>query len=127
MAVECMAVRAADALLRALGKDEVALHVPMTTANGAKTGLGLTTLGETVTTLQPVMVHCVPSDAKAAEIVTSREGLERAVAESGAQDAESLLASVTAIEVNGKTMRVANILREYFGGTTYLWTIEARE
>lgn len=127
MSVGCMARRAADALLRELGKDEVALQVPMTTAAGSKTGLGLNAAAMATIPFRPVLVRYDTNAPKSAEIVASDEAMERAVAMSGAQDANSLLTSMTAVVVNGRTMRAVKIRPDSFAGYTYLWTIEARE
>ena len=127
MASDCIAIRAADVLLRALGKDEVAIQVPVATAAGVKTGLGTNAPMLAMIPLQPVLVRQDANDPKSAEIVASDEAMERAVAMSGAQDASSLLASVTAVVVNGRTMRVVKVTPDSFAGYMYLWTIGARE
>ena len=127
MAAENMAVRAANALMRVLGKDEVEVYLPLPGATGITTGLGLSPATETMTTLQPVVVRNVANDTKALEIVTSQEALTEAADRSGAADVESLLAAVTKVGVKGKAMRIKSIRRDRFGGTTYLWTLEARE
>ncbi len=127
MASDCIAIRAADVLLRALGKDEVTLQVPMTTAAGTKTGLGASAPAIGAIPLRPVLVRYNANDPKSAEIVASDETMERAVAMCGAQDASSLLASVTAVVVNGRTMRAVKVTPNSFAGYTYLWTIGARD
>src|SRR5438309_607973 len=96
MAIAGIAVmRAADALLRALGGDQIGLVLALPTANGSNsTELGLTDPGVQQIAIAPVVVRTLPAPNTGPrvrlELLISASAIANAVDATGTESAEAL-------------------------------------
>jgi hypothetical protein len=125
-------VRAADAMLRALGGDTVNILFPaITMPNDPSVQLGLVDPGVEEVQFSPVVVRTLP---------TTREGPRRRLqflipgsavaaelADRNEPTAEALFLSALGISYDGDLFHIVNVLTEYFAGTAYLFLVEAVE
>jgi hypothetical protein len=129
MAIAGTAVmRAADALLRALGGDEVGLVLPMPTQTGSdSTQLGLTDPGVQTVTISPVVVRTLPARSTGPrvrlEFLISASAVANAVDDEGADTAEALFDLALGIQYQSDLFHIESASTEYFAGTAYLYRL----
>jgi hypothetical protein len=133
MAIAGTAVmRAADALLRALGGDQIALVLPLPTETGSdSTQLGLTDPGIQQLTISPVVVRTLPAPNTGPrvrlEFVISASAVANAVDEEGADSAQALFDLALGIQHQADLFHIESVSTEYFAGTAYLYRVVAVE
>ncbi len=125
-------VRAADALLRALGGDTVSLVLPATaTASDAAGQLGLVDPGVHEISVSPVVTR---------ELVTGNLGPRRRIeftlpasvivdqlSALGMGTAEDLFGNALGLNYGGDMFHIEKVVPENFAGTVYLYVVTAVE
>jgi hypothetical protein len=133
MAIAGTAVmRAADALLRALGGDQIALVLPMPTETGSdSTQLGLTDPDIQQLTISPVVVRTLPAPNTGPrvrlEFLISASAVANAVDEEGADSAHALFDLALGIQHQADLFHIESVSTEYFAGMAYLYRVVAVE
>ena len=133
MAIAGTAVlRAADALLRALGGEEIGLVLPLPTETGSdSTQLGLTDPGVQQLTIFPVVVRTLPAPGTGPrlrmEFLISASAVASAVNAEGADSGEALFDLALGIQFQTDFFHIENVSTEYFAGTAYLYRVVAVE
>jgi hypothetical protein len=133
MAIAGTAVmRAADALLRALGGDQIGLVLPMPTETGSdSTQLGLVDPGIQQLTISPVVVRTLAAPNTGPrvrlEFLISASALANAVDAEGADSAEALFDLALGIQHQADLFHIESVSTEYFAGTAYLYRVVAVE
>lgn len=125
-------MRAADAMLRALGGDEVMLVLPLPASTGdIASQIGLADPGVQRVRLTPVVVRTLqapPSGpAQRLELLVSVSAVADAVQEQGLASAEALFSAALGIEYQGALFRVERTSADYFAGAAYLYRVIAVE
>jgi hypothetical protein len=125
-------MRAADALLRALGGDQIALVLPMPTATGSdSTQLGLVDPGIQQLTISPVVVRMLPTPNTGPrvrlEFLISASAVANAVDAEGAESAQALFELALGIQHQADLFHIESVSTEYFAGTAYLYRVVAVE
>lgn len=117
-------IRAADAMLRALGGTSVILRIAVT--GGPATGLGTAPPLTEDIALAPAAVRALP-DAGRVEVLLSASALRHAAQKRGLASADELLAVTLRLLHAGSEMVLDEISSETFAGVPYLYRISARE
>jgi hypothetical protein len=125
-------MRAADALLRALGGDQIALVLPMPTETGSdSTQLGLTDPDIQQLTISPVVVRTLPAPNTGPrvrlEFLISASAVANAVDEEGADSAHALFDLALGIQHQADLFHIESVSTEYFAGMAYLYRVVAVE
>lgn len=125
-------MRAADAMLRALGGDEAMLVLPLPASTGdIASQIGLGDPGVQRVKLTPVVVRTLqapPSGpAQRLELLVSVSAVADAVQEQGLASAEALFSAALGIEYQGALFRVERTSADYFAGAAYLYRVIAVE
>jgi hypothetical protein len=125
-------VRAADAMLRALGGDQIALVLPQpTAATDPGTQLGLSDPGVQQVPICPVVVRRLPTSKTGpvlqVEFLISASAIANAVESLGAASAEALFDLVLGIQYQTDLFHVENVTTDYFAGSAYLYHVMAME
>jgi hypothetical protein len=125
-------MRAADALLRTLGGDQIALVLPMPTETGSdSTQLGLTDAGIQQLMISPVVVRTLPAPNTGPrvrlEFLISASAVANAVDEEGADSAQALFDLALGIQHQAELFHIESVSTEYFAGTAYLYRLVAVE
>ena len=129
MAIAGTAVmRAADALLRALGGDHITLVLPIPAPNGSDgLELGLSDPGVQQLTITPVVVRTLtlPNSGPRMrlEFLISASAVANAVDSEGAASAEALFDQALAIQYQADLFHIESVSTEYFAGTAYLYRV----
>ena len=133
MAIAGTAVlRATDALLRALGGDQVALVLPVPTGiGGSSAELGLSAPGVQTLPLSPVVVRTLPSPSsgpsRRLEFLLSASAVADAVEAEGAASPDELFDLALGVQYRADLFHIESMNTEYFAGTAYLYRIIAVE
>jgi hypothetical protein len=133
MAIAGTAVmRAADAMLRALGGDQVALVLPLPTeTNDSSFQLGLADPGVQQVFLSPVVVRRLPvpspGPSQRLEFLLSASAVASAVEAQGAASAEALFNAALGIQYQADLFHIESMISDYFAGTAYLYRVVAVE
>lgn len=125
-------MRAADALLRALGGDQIALVLPTPTETGTDSSqLGLTDSGIQQLPISPVVVRTLPAPNTGPrvrlEFLISASAVANAVDEEGADSAQALFDLVLGIQHQADLFHIESVSTEYFAGMAYLYRVVAVE
>ncbi len=134
-------MRAADAMLRALGGDQIGLVLPLPTETSAASfQLGLSDPGAQQVTLSPVVVRSHPapifnrSPASAnlnprvrLEFLLSAAAVANAVEAQGAASAEALFDAALGIQYQADLFHIESVSTDYFAGVAYLYHVVAVE
>lgn len=124
------AVRAAEALLRTLGGDEVVFRVPSATANpGDAAQLGLAATATEDVALAPVVVQQArslsrPNHSGELELLISAASLAQAREITKVSDALAFFGSALGVVVRERLMRVVSVKAEQLGGVAYLYIVK---
>jgi hypothetical protein len=133
MAIAGTAVRrAADALLRTLGGDQIGLVLPMPTQTGSDSNqLGLTDPGVQQITISPVVVRTLPAPNTGPrvrlEFLISASAIDDAVHAEAADSAEALFDLALGIQHQTHLLHIESVSTELFAGTAYLYRVVAVE
>lgn len=125
-------MRAADALLRALGGDQIALVLPTPTETGTDSSqLGLTDSDIQQLTISPVVVRTLPAPNTGPrvrlEFLISASAVANAVDEEGADSAQALFDLALGIQHQADLFHIESVSTEYFAGMAYLYRVVAVE
>ena len=125
-------IRAADAMLRALGGDEVSLLFPQSpTPEDTSAQLGLVDPGVEEVRLSPVVVRNLPASntgpRRRLEFLFPASAVGSTAIEHGTASPQAFLESSLGVLYQGELLHIENITTEYFAGTAYLYRIVAVE
>jgi hypothetical protein len=133
MAIAGTAVmRAADAMLRALGGDEIALLLPLSAGSGGQNvELGLNGPGMQQLTISPAVVRSLSvagsGPRRRREFLLSASAVANAVDDAGLSSADELFDSALGIQYQADLLHIESAATERFAGTAYLYRVVAVE
>jgi hypothetical protein len=124
-------MRAADAMLRALGGDEISLVLPLPSSNDPNVQLGLEDPGMQQVAIFPVVVRSLAAPtsgpSRRLEFLLSASAVATAVEDVGAASADALFDSALGIQYQADLLHIASMVTEHFAGTAYLYRVVAVE
>jgi hypothetical protein len=125
-------VRAADAILQALGGSEITLVFPLVALpNDPSAQLGLVDPGVQQVTFSPVVVRSLNTSEtgprRRLEFLISSSAVAAAVVSQNAASAEALFESALGLNYDSDLFHIEDVITEYFSGTAYLYRITAVE
>ena len=125
-------MRAADAMLRALGGDQVSLVLPLSgQSGGSNAELGLDDPGVQQVVIWPVVVRAlsVPETGprRRLEFLLSASAVANTVEGAGFPSADELFNSALAIQYQADLFHIESTSTERFAGVAYLYRITAVE
>jgi hypothetical protein len=123
-------VRAADAMLRALGGDQIQFLFPsMAMPSDPAAQLGLVDAGVDEVNFQPVIVRDLPTDnngpRRRVEFLVPASGIVQCMAERNFASAEQWLDAALGIVYGVEIFHIEGYVVEEFAGTAYLYRITA--
>lgn len=121
-------MRAADAMLRALGGEEITLDLPLpASSSDISSQIGLADPGVQQVRLTPVVVRTlaapVSGPAQRLELLLSVSAVASAVEEQGLASAQALFNAALGIEHQGTLFRIESTSTDYFAGVPYLYRV----
>jgi hypothetical protein len=121
-------VRAADAMLRALGGDEVSLLFPQApTPDDTSSQLGLVDPGVEEVRISPVVVRNLPAGnsgpRRRLEFLFAASAVAATAIEHNAASAQTFLDSSLGVLYQGELFHIEGTTTEYFAGTAYLYRV----
>jgi hypothetical protein len=125
-------VRAANAMLSALGGDQVSLLLPATaTASDAAGQLGLVDPGVQDVVIAPVVARTLPTTnlgpMRRVEFTLPASVLEAQLPSLGMASVENLFNTVLGLVYDGDLFHVEGVVTENFAGTAYFYVVTAVE
>ena len=125
-------LRAADALLRAIGKDSVSLLLPATAmASDAAGLLGLVDPGVQQVVISPVMTREVmtgnPGPRRRIEFTLPASAIAAQLPGLGMGSAEDLFSAVLGANHNGTLLHVESVVPESYSGTVCFYLVSCVE
>jgi len=125
-------VRAADAMLNALGGDQVILLFPLQEMpNDPSVQLGLVDPGVQQVSFSPVVVRTLvtPSSGprRKLEFLVSSTAVNAALTSQNMATAEALFANSLGVMFDNDLFHIEDVATEYFAGTPYLYKLTAVE
>ncbi|HYA24096.1 MAG TPA: hypothetical protein VEF05_08035 [Terriglobales bacterium] len=125
-------VRAADAMLQALGGDEITLVFPLVALpNDPSAQLGMVDPGVQQVTFSPVVVRSLNTPTtgprRRLEFLISSSAVAAAVVSQNAVSAEALFESALGLNYDSDLFHIEDVITEYFGSTAYLYRVTAVE
>jgi len=125
-------VRAADAMLNALGGDELVLVFPQVTLpDDPSAQLGLVDPGVEQLTLSPIVVRTLTTPStgprRKLEFLISSSAVSAAVISQNAATAEALFDNALGVMYGSDLFHIAGVTAEYFAGTPYLYKVTGVE
>jgi hypothetical protein len=125
-------VRAADAVLRALGNDEITLLLPAATLpNDPSAQLGLVDPGTQQVVLSPVVVRSLTTPAsgprRQVEFLVSAATVATVLTDMNVASGEALFESALGLQYGNDLLHVEDVATEWFSGTPYLYRVRAVE
>jgi hypothetical protein len=125
-------MRAADAMLRALGGDQVVLVLPLATAGSDPASqLGLQDPGVQQVLISPVVARNLPTPSPGPmlrlELLLSASAVAGAVQALGLESAQDLFDAALGIQYRDDLFRIESMSTDYFAGTAYLHRVVAVE
>jgi hypothetical protein len=125
-------VRAADALLKALGGETVSLVLPATATAGDAAGqLGLVDPGVQEVLISPVVTRAlvtgVVGPRRRIEFTLPASSIRNQLPALGMGAAEDLFAAVLALNYGGDLFHIEKVEPESFSGTAYFYVVTAVE
>jgi len=123
-------LRAADAMLRSLGGEEIQLLLPlMGMPDDSSAQLGLVDPGVQQLAIAPVVVRNLPTSnngpRRRLEFLLSASVIEREATDQNAASAAALLESALGLVHDGEVLHIEGYSTEYFGGVAYLYRVVA--
>ncbi len=121
-------LRAAEAMLRALGGDEVSLVLPLVAMpNDPSAQLGLVDPGVQEVKFCPVVARNLPTSnsgpRRRMEFLLSGSAVSAAVVAQNAASAQALFDSALGLSHCGNLFHIEGITTEYFAGMAYLYRL----
>ena len=124
-------MRAADALLRALGGDQVGLVLPRPETGTDSMQLGLTDPGVQQVMISPVVIRTLPARTTGPrvrlEFLMSASAIANAVSAEGAESAGALFDQALGVQFQTDLFHIESVSTEYFAGTAYLYRVVGME
>jgi hypothetical protein len=125
-------VRAANAMLTALGGDQVSLLLPATAmASDAAGQLGLVEPGVQSVIIAPVVTRNLPTGnlgpSRRIEFTLPASAIETQLPSLGMGSAESLFAAAMGLVYDGDLFHIEAVVPENFAGTAYFYVVTAVE
>jgi hypothetical protein len=125
-------VRAANAMLAALGGDQVSLLLPATAMAGDAAGqLGLVDPGVQSVIITPVVSRNLPTGnlgpTRRIEFTLPASALTEQLPTLGLGSVEELFAAVLGLVYDGDIFHVETVVTENFAGTAYFYVVTAVE
>lgn len=125
-------VRAANAMLMALGGDQVSLLLPATaTASDAAGQLGLVDPGVQNVMIAPVVANNLPTGhlgpTRRIEFTLAASAIEVQLPTLGMGSAEDLFNAVLGLVYDGNIFHIESVVTENFAGTAYFYVVTAVE
>jgi hypothetical protein len=125
-------VRAADAMLRALGGDAVSMLFPLVTMpNDPSAQLGLADPGVEEVIFSPVVVRALVTPAtgprRRLEFLVSGAAVTAELTSRNVASAESLFDGALGLLYDNDLFHIENVTTEYFAGAAYLYRVLAVE
>jgi hypothetical protein len=125
-------VRAANAMLSALGGDQVTLLLPATaTASDAAGQLGLVDPGVRNVIITPVVTNNLPTGnsgpTRRIEFTLPASAIEMQLPTLGMASAEALFDAALALQYDGDLFHIEAVVTENFAGTAYFYIVTAVE
>jgi hypothetical protein len=125
-------VRAANAMLIALGGDQVSLLLPATAMAGDAAGqLGLVDPGVSQVVVTPVVPRNLPTEnlgpIRRIEFTLPASGIEAQLPTLGLGTAEELFDAVLGLVYDGDLFHIESVVTENFAGTAYFYIVTAVE
>jgi hypothetical protein len=125
-------MRAANAMLAALGGGQVSLVLPATAlASDAAGQLGLVDPGVQEVVIAPVVVRNLPTTnlgpVRRMEFTLSASAMEAQLPELGMASVEDLFNAVLGLSYEGDLFHIEGVVTENFAGTAYLYVVTAIE
>ena len=123
--------RAAEAMLRTLGGEEVVLLFPMPAVTDDPAQLGLMDPGVEEVHIGPVVVRNLHRETNAArwllEFLMPGSAVRIQMEERHCTTAHAFFDSALGISYEGHLLRIENVDTEFFAGTAYLYRVRAGE
>lgn len=125
-------VRAANAMLAALGGDQVSLLLPGTAmASDAAGQLGLVDPGVQNVIISPVVTRNLPTGSlgpiRRIEFTLPASAIEVQLPTLGMGSAETLFSAVLGLVYDGDLFHIEGVVTENFAGTAYFYVVTAVE
>jgi len=122
-------VRAAEAMLQALGGEGVQVLFPGSSAGGDSQELGLAVPPVEEVEVAPVcrLAAAPAGGQRRVEFLFSAAGLAKYVEARGSQSAKEFFEASLGIVEDGTLLRIESVASETFGGTAYLYRVMAVE
>jgi hypothetical protein len=125
-------VRAANAMLAALGGDEVTLLLPATaTASDAAGQLGLVDPGVQAVIIAPVVVHILPvgnlGPRRRIEFTLPASAIDAQLSTLGIGTAGALFDGALGLMYDAELFHIEAVVTENFAGTAYFYLVTAVE
>jgi hypothetical protein len=125
-------MRAADAMLRALGGDQVGLVLPLPTeTSNASFQLGLADPGAQQVTISPVVIRNLATPGQGPrvrlEFLLSAAAVANVVEAQGADSADALFDAALGIQYQADLFHIESMTTDYFAGVAYLHHVVAVE
>ena len=125
-------VRAANAMLAALGGDEVTLLLPATaTASDAAGQLGLVDPGVQAVIIAPVVVHILPvgnlGPRRRLEFTLPASAIDAQLSTLGMGTADALFNAALGLMYDTELFHIEAVVTENFAGTAYFYLVTAVE
>jgi hypothetical protein len=125
-------VRAANAMLAALGGDEVSLLLPATAlASDAAGQLGLVDPGVQNVIISPVVTRNLPTEnsgpARRIEFTLPASAVAAQLPALGLASADNLFNSALGLVYDGDIFHIETVVTENFAGTAYFYVVTAVE
>ena len=125
-------VRAADAMLRSLGGEEVSLLFPLSTMpDDPAAQLGLVDAGVEEVTLSPVVVRNLRAETQGTrmllEFLMPASAVASKVESRQATSAQAFFDSAMGVAYEGRLLRIEKVSTEFFAGTAYLYRVTTGE
>ena len=121
-------MRAADAMLRALGGDEIVLVLPLpASATDVSSQIGLADPGVQQVALAPVVARNLPTPASGPaqrlELLISVPAVASTVESLGVASAEALFNAALGIQYQGELFHIESATTDRFAGIAYLYRV----
>ena len=125
-------VRAADAMLHALGGNEILLVLPLVgMPNDPSAQLGLVDPGVQQVAFSPVVVRSLNPQTtgprRRVEFLISSTAVAAAVISQNVASAEALFDTALGLNYDNALFHIEDVTAEYFAGTAYLYKVTAVE
>jgi len=125
-------IRAANALLQALGGDTVSLLMPASAmANDSAGQLGLVDPGVQAIVISPVVIHALPTTnlgpRRRIEFTLPASAIANALPGLGMGTAEDLFNAVLGLNYNEDLFHIETVVPESFAGTVCFYVVTAVE